>query len=97
MTEERNAQDPRPTRTRGDDLADELRELVERHGLSYSRAAEIMSQLENGAVAAHPEAGVKTAPPWRNGAAAQVALSRACLGSPSSTIFMPVNLGLHVR
>ena len=29
-----------------------------------------MSQLENGAAAAHPEAGVKTAPPWRNGAAA---------------------------
>ena len=69
MTEKRNAQDPRPTRTRGD-LADELRELVERHGLSYGRAAEIMSQLENGAGAAHPEAGVKTAPPWRNGAAA---------------------------
>ena len=69
MTEKRNAQDPRPTRTRGD-LADELRELVERHGLSYGRAAEVMSQLENGAGAAHPEAGVKTAPPWRNGAAA---------------------------
>ena len=95
MTDERNAQDPRPTRTKGD-LADELRELAERYGLSYGRAAEIMSQLENGA-AAHPEAGVKTAPPWRNGAAAQVALSRACLGSFSSTIFMPVNLGLHVR
>ena len=83
-------------RTRGD-LADELRELVERHGLSYGRAAEVMSQLENGAGASHPEAGVKTAPPWRNSAAAQVALSRACLGSFSSTIFMPVNLGLHVR
>ena len=69
MTEKRNAQDPRSTRTRGD-LADELRELVERHGLSYGRAAEIMSQLDNGAAAAHPEAGVKTAPPWRNGAAA---------------------------
>ena len=69
MTEKRNAQDPRPTRTRGD-LADELRELVERHGLSYGRAAEVMSQLENGAGASHPEAGVKTAPPWRNGAAA---------------------------
>ena len=69
MTDERNAQDPRPTRTR-EDLADELRELVERHGLSYGRAAEIMSQLENGAGAAHPGAGVKTAPAWRNGAAA---------------------------
>ena len=44
-----------------------MRKLVERHGLSYGRAAEIMSRLENGA--AHPGAGVKTAPPGRNGAA----------------------------
>ena len=67
MIEERNAQDSRSPRTKGD-LANELRELVERHGLSYGRAAEIMSQLDNGV--AHPGAGVKTVPTGLNGAAA---------------------------
>ena len=67
MIEERNAQDSRSPRTKGD-LANELRELAQRHGLSYGRAAEIMSQLDNGA--AHPGAGVKTAPNGLNGAAA---------------------------
>ena len=67
MIEERNAQDSRSPRTKGD-LANELRELAQRHGLSYGRAAEIMSQLDNGA--AHPGAGVKTAQIGLNGAAA---------------------------
>ena len=67
MIEERNAQGSRAARTK-EDLANEMRELVERHGLSYASAAEIMSQLENGT--AHPGAGVKSAPSERNGAAA---------------------------
>ncbi len=67
MIEERNVQGSRAARTK-EDLANELRQLVERHGLSYASAAEIMSQLENGA--AHPRAGVKTEPPGLNGAAA---------------------------
>ena len=66
MIEERNVQGSRPARTAGD-LEEEMRKLVERHGLSYGRAAEIMSRLENGAV--HPGVGVKTDPPGRNGAA----------------------------
>jgi len=53
LIEERNAQASRSPRTKGD-LANELRELAQRHGLSYGRAAEIMSQLDNGA--AHPGA-----------------------------------------
>ncbi len=67
MIEERNAQGSRPARTK-EDLANEMRELVERHGLSYASAAEIMSQLDNGTT--HPRAGVKSAPSERNGTAA---------------------------
>ncbi len=67
MIEERNVQGSRAARTK-EDLANELRQLVERHGLSYASAAEIMSQLENGA--GHPGAGVKSTPSERNGAAA---------------------------